>query len=876
MGQPLGIDDGDDIRDPFTNNALVETTAKANIMNAISEKLIPWDRSISTENGIIEVTLKWGNSSINMDLSSEIGTKDISDTECPLEHYYVKSENDVTPGIYAVHVSNAGDVDPDSLPQIMTLKIFAPGALSVFDFNITAADMLSLGHVADIEISEKKEITAVYVPSNNYVSVVQNVYQASDSEYIKYIYEIESRLKQATLGPLSNADITLTDAINFQSNMPFYESSTSGGSSILTSGVFYFTSEVLNSLEKDAYYVLGAHGGDDIDADDNGYADNTPTHNLGSIHAVANERRIKNENFKITILSEVAFQLTKELMNEELNATLLQEKLDEIAQRLLIADVDGNNEINYDDILYWLPRHDKDKLRKPYNAYYEPVVQKIYKDEDIYEESYDLAYKPYFTKGTFYVDENASAGTSIGKLSLELADGDVHYYVKENNEFFDITMDGNITLKSGTLDYETQQLHTPNVFANVDGVENSYTLNIHVNNIIELPILASASFSISISSIEQGLPIGTIPIKVSDGITQIILEGEGSELFNVDKNGTITAKDTSIGYSVILQAYAINALGESERVNIYIIERIISSIDTPGYAMDVMLSADGTKAYVADGSSGLQIVDISNSTAPVITGSINTPYHAWNVTLSADGTKAFVADGESGLQIIDISNPTAPTIIGSVDTPYGALDVTLSADETKAYVAAGYSGLQIIDISNPTASTIIGFVNTLYEAKKVTLSADETKAFMTDEIGLKIIDISNPTTPTIICSVDILGYANGVTLSADGTKAYLADGGSGLQIVDISDPTTPTIIGSIYTAGSANDVTLSADGTKAYVADGSSGLQIVNINDPTAPIIIGSIDTPDYAWGVTLSADETKAFVADGSSGLQIIDLTGF
>ena len=38
---------------------------------------------------------------------------------------------------------------------------------------------------------------------------------------------------------------------------------------------------------------------------------------------------------------------------------------------------------------------------------------------------------------------------------------------------------------------------------------------------------------------------------------------------------------------------------------------IIGSIDTPGYAYGVTLSTDGTKAFVADSYSSLQIVDIT-------------------------------------------------------------------------------------------------------------------------------------------------------------------------------------------------------------------------------------------------------------------------
>ncbi len=86
-----------------------------------------------------------------------------------------------------------------------------------------------------------------------------------------------------------------------------------------------------------------------------------------------------------------------------------------------------------------------------------------------------------------------------------------------------------------------------------------------------------------------------------------------------------------------------------------ILSRIITTIDTTDYTNGVTLSSDGTKAYVADNGSGLQIIDISNSASPTLLATIDTTDEANGVTLSSDGTKAYVADDKSGLQIIDVS-----------------------------------------------------------------------------------------------------------------------------------------------------------------------------------------------------------------------------
>jgi len=122
---------------------------------------------------------------------------------------------------------------------------------------------------------------------------------------------------------------------------------------------------------------------------------------------------------------------------------------------------------------------------------------------------------------------------------------------------------------------------------------------------------------------------------------------------------------------------------------------IIGSVDTPGYAFEVVVT--GNRAYIADNDSGLQVIDISDPTRPRIIGSVDTPGYAYGVAIT--GNRAYVADGWSGLQVIDISDSSNPTIIGSVDTPYYASEVVVIGN--KAYVANYWSGLQVIDISDP-------------------------------------------------------------------------------------------------------------------------------------------------------------------------------
>ena len=97
-------------------------------------------------------------------------------------------------------------------------------------------------------------------------------------------------------------------------------------------------------------------------------------------------------------------------------------------------------------------------------------------------------------------------------------------------------------------------------------------------------------------------------------------------------------------------------------------------------------------------ASGLQIIDVSTPTAPVLLGNYAASNDAIHVELS--GTTAYVADLASGLQIIDVSTPAAPVLLGDYDTPDTALWVATSP--TEIYVADGAAGLQILGVSDTT------------------------------------------------------------------------------------------------------------------------------------------------------------------------------
>ncbi|MCJ7765370.1 MAG: PKD domain-containing protein, partial [Thiovulaceae bacterium] len=59
--------------------------------------------------------------------------------------------------------------------------------------------------------------------------------------------------------------------------------------------------------------------------------------------------------------------------------------------------------------------------------------------------------------------------------------------------------------------------------------------------------------------------------------------------------------------------------------------------------------------FASNGHNGVTFIDVSNSTAPKVLSTFDTSGGAINTTLSSDGNTLFVADGTSGLQILDVS-----------------------------------------------------------------------------------------------------------------------------------------------------------------------------------------------------------------------------
>lgn len=131
----------------------------------------------------------------------------------------------------------------------------------------------------------------------------------------------------------------------------------------------------------------------------------------------------------------------------------------------------------------------------------------------------------------------------------------------------------------------------------------------------------------------------------------------------------------------------------SDFQNGYNIYPLMGTIDTPGFAEDIIVHPNLPIAFCASGTGGLAIIDYSDTTNIKVVGSYSTGGYAKEVIYRDN--KVFITTELRGLQIIDVTNVSAPVRIGTVETEF-AMGVT--ADDEYIYVADEVEGLIIISI----------------------------------------------------------------------------------------------------------------------------------------------------------------------------------
>ena len=335
----------------------------------------------------------------------------------------------------------------------------------------------------------------------------------------------------------------------------------------------------------------------------------------------------------------------------------------------------------------------------------------------------------------------------------------------------------------------------------------------------------------------------------------------------------------------------------------------ISEIETPGAAGSI--AADGENVFIADGKSGIHLIDVSNPQLPrilktikgfqdasyiyIANGNIYTLdtirgllvyrlqdiYNLENphpkrtfiptgipLSVSTKGEDVYLSDNAVGVYIL------TPDPLGGFNVkgtyPLAVLDFEISDDNLQLIS----NNLHIINLDIPAEPKPITILNTPGLASSIHRMQDFL--YLTDiHAGLHIVNIQNPFKPELVTSHPTNGSANSLALWKTETAeeyAYIADGLGGIQTFDITNPYSPKWLTHYNAGGITYDLDITNNESRIAIANGKAGLKVMELLDPYTGSVIQDVPSREELGTVCVTITEDLAFIGL-EDGMEVIDV---
>jgi len=312
--------------------------------------------------------------------------------------------------------------------------------------------------------------------------------------------------------------------------------------------------------------------------------------------------------------------------------------------------------------------------------------------------------------------------------------------------------------------------------------------------------------------------------------------GDG-QLYGLSRGGT---------YEAPLQVFDIHYPAQIREIASY-------SIDPAGYGLAY---SDGHVFVANEQQVTVYPADSLGSWISITPGLFATTGNALGIAVSDD--RAYIASGSSGLQVVDVSTPMEPVEVGLAPTSGASTAVVVS--KTRAYtgdctyrrftVPAPPCTFRVIDIRPGIEPMELGVLE-LPEVP-VEIGVYQNHAVVLSNDSYRVIDVSDPGGPVEVAKELWAGQtAHGLAVSGDHAFFVMSGYTNGLIVADLSSPASPAWAGIVH--GEFHDVAVQND--LAFVVDiAQSGLRVFDVSDPTAPVEIGFGATPKSGGRIVVAA----------------------
>ena len=350
------------------------------------------------------------------------------------------------------------------------------------------------------------------------------------------------------------------------------------------------------------------------------------------------------------------------------------------------------------------------------------------------------------------------------------------------------------------------------------------------------------------------------------------------------------------GYQYAEWEFAMVDIADSTRPS------VVSRCTTSGYNEAVWADWTSNYAYVAD-RIGLTVVDISNLNQPVVDTCFMKASYAYDVYVY--GNRAYVADYTGGLKVLDVSDPDTPTELGGADSIHATSEAVVAND---SFAFIGWwprPYLRSFDVTDPAHPALAGGLVT--ETKPMDMALRDTLIYLAGRLRFNVVNVARPRQPVLVGSC-VTGDLQTAGISLQGRYAYVAGAYDGLYIVDVIDPRNPApvrilsglrssgckvrdtllyfpdnddslhifSVANLYAVYQIGAVGFDADvwdvdllDNLAFVAS-IQAVNVVDVSDPRNPVLIGRYQTPDDVWQLTVESG--RLYAASFAAGVCIFD----
>ena len=291
-----------------------------------------------------------------------------------------------------------------------------------------------------------------------------------------------------------------------------------------------------------------------------------------------------------------------------------------------------------------------------------------------------------------------------------------------------------------------------------------------------------------------------------------------------------------------------------------------SSGPVTDYVFDVEVR--GNFAYLAQRNDGVRIVNISNPANPILAGAYAASSGAADIRIV--DARAYVSRGSSGIDILDLTNATAPTRLSTFGVNGAYLYETEPVGSQHVAVSST-TGTSLYSIATPASPVLAGTVSgDHYRLASRGNIAYTVAGSMGGQLPrVAILDASLPGSPAETGALAADGVSHDVRVGAG--QVLVASGMRGLTVLDTTTPLAPAVASRLAFV----DLEVkSVERVNGVAAVGGYGrIWLVDTSNPASPNPLSMIDT-GFQYTSDLATRGNFLYAAAASGGLRMYDLS--